>query len=217
MGKEKQQIVTDWAAFYRNQGMARKLSAILGIRSILHSVVRYAGQSVKIITELGGANTPYYKPLREQYPDAGIITLDREPDSDENFLQTVAKDTRFRSITIDLLRDDLPDHLLGCSDIVFSTGFIEHFSPRDTAELIRRHFALCRPGGLVIITFPTPSIFYRTLRSLLTLAKKWRFYDERPLSYEEVAATMSQHGELVERKLDFRLGLTQGKLGALKR
>lgn len=37
-------------------------------------------------------------------------------------------------------------------DLVFSIGFIEHFA--DTADVIRRHAALVRPGGTLFIVLP---------------------------------------------------------------
>ena len=145
-----QKTVTDWAGFYKNQGTARKLSALLGIRSILRSLVRNARSRLKIIIELGGANTPFYEPLRKRYPEAEIITLDREANTDTKYLQKTSGDIHLQRITIDILQDSLPEHLIGCSDCVLSTGLIEHFSPENKAKMIRRHLEWCRPGALCL-------------------------------------------------------------------
>jgi cyclopropane fatty-acyl-phospholipid synthase-like methyltransferase len=51
-------------------------------------------------------------------------------------------------------------------DVVFSVGLIEHFGERDMARLVELHQRWAADDGLVIIAVPTPTIFYRTLRTL---------------------------------------------------
>jgi len=53
------------------------------------------------------------------------------------------------------------------TDVVFSVGLVEHFDVVETHEAVLAHFDVLRPGGLAIITFPTPTLLYRTTRSLL--------------------------------------------------
>ena len=50
------------------------------------------------------------------------------------------------------------------ADVVFSVGLIEHFTPKDTRRAVLAHFDLLRPGGCVILTFPTPTRLYRVAR-----------------------------------------------------
>jgi SAM-dependent methyltransferase len=67
---------------------------------------------------------------------------------------------RFEAIGVDsgqvIEADALSEAFLaswqGGFDVVFSMGFVEHFT--DPAPVIARHVALCRPGGLVVVTVP---------------------------------------------------------------
>ncbi len=57
-------------------------------------------------------------------------------------------------IDADLRCEDLfkTSHPTESFDFVYSLGVIEHFS--DPGEVIRRHLALVRPGGIVLVTVP---------------------------------------------------------------
>jgi predicted SAM-dependent methyltransferase len=43
------------------------------------------------------------------------------------------------------------------ADICFSVGLIEHFTEEDLPRVVSAHFDVVRPGGLVVISFPTPT------------------------------------------------------------
>jgi hypothetical protein len=94
---------------------------------------------------------------------------------------------------------------------------IEHFDEPGTAQAIANHFRFVRPGGLVLITFPTPTWLYRGTRKLAEWSGQWRFHDERPLGFSEVEIALAQHGELLDRDLIWPIVLTQGVLLARKR
>jgi len=94
-------------------------------------------------------------------------------------------------------------------DLVYSIGLIEHFSPVETAIAIRRHFEAAHPGSLVIMTVPTPTVLYRAIRGAAEMLKMWQFPDERPLLFEEVHRTASEHGTLLHDEILWPLGLTQ--------
>jgi cyclopropane fatty-acyl-phospholipid synthase-like methyltransferase len=97
-------------------------------------------------------------------------------------------------------------------DVVYSVGLIEHFAPPATAQAIRTHFEWARPGGLVVISFPTPTWLYRVTRWCAERLGVWMFHDERPLSFEEVQTEMQRHGEFLGRDLIWPIVLTQGVL-----
>ena len=96
------------------------------------------------------------------------------------------------------------------ADIVFSVGLIEHFAAEQTAHVIGRHFSCVKPGGLVVITFPTPTFLYRITRTLAESAGLWRFPDERPLQWAEVLAEVVRHGMVLTTFTNWPLALTQG-------
>ncbi len=64
------------------------------------------------------------------------------------------------------------------ADVVFSIGLIEHFDPAGTRQAIEAHFALLKPGGYAIISYPTPTWLYRAARTLTEAAGLWKFHDE---------------------------------------
>jgi SAM-dependent methyltransferase len=86
------------------------------------------------------------------------------------------------------------------ADIVFSVGLVEHFNPAQTREAVLAHFNLLKPGGVAIITFPTPTALYRLARRLIEMAGMWKFPDERPLRPREVIDAIVQRGDLLWQK-----------------
>lgn len=98
----------------------------------------------------------------------------------------------------DLLKDPLPE--LHCN-LVFSAGLIEHFDQTGTKKLIRSHFQLVAPGGIVLLLFPVNTFLYRTTRRAAELFKLWIFHDERPLTSGEVAETALENGTLLHSEI----------------
>ena len=104
-----------------------------------------------------------------------------------------------------MLRLALPQRF----DLVFSVGLIEHFDPAGTQRAIAAHFDLLRPGGIAIITFPTPTRLYRISRRIAESFGQWAFPDERPLAFPEVAQAASPYGPLLYRHLIWPIVFTQ--------
>ena len=94
-------------------------------------------------------------------------------------------------------------------DVVFSFGLIEHFGPADTREAALAHYRLLRPGGILIISFPTPMLLYRAARALFELMGAWKFSDERALSRWEVRATIEEEATVLLEKTMWPFILTQ--------
>jgi SAM-dependent methyltransferase len=172
---------------------------------------RHGPPTVTSIFELGGANSCFYDAIRLRYPAAKYCAIDnntfglslleaRYPNTP--LLQTRNADGR-------TLTDTVAD-----GDIVFSVGLIEHFESEDTARIINKHFTLVRPGGIVIITFPTPTWLYRATRALAEGLGVWRFPDERPLTFDEVAGEVARLGTIVDRLVNWPIVLTQGVIVA---
>ncbi len=59
-------------------------------------------------------------------------------------------------------------------DVVFSCGFVEHFT--DHADVVRRHWEYVKPGGFLVVTVPVWSPFQRWIRNVMYT----------PAKYEEV-------------------------------
>lgn len=97
-------------------------------------------------------------------------------------------------------------------DVVISIGLIEHFSKDDTRQAVETHFFSCKPGGLVLLTFPTPTLSYRFIRACAEMAGVWGFPDERPLPFDEVLANVPTDGVVLQQSINWMIGLTQGIL-----
>jgi predicted SAM-dependent methyltransferase len=95
------------------------------------------------------------------------------------------------------------------ADIVFSVGLIEHFDAPRTRQAVLAHFDVLRPGGVAIITFPTPTLLYRLTRGLSEALGLWQFPDERPLKPAEVLGAVRERGEVLFVKTLWPLVLTQ--------
>jgi predicted SAM-dependent methyltransferase len=102
------------------------------------------------------------------------------------------------------------------ADVVFSVGLVEHFEPKETRAAVLAHFDLLRPGGIAIVTFPTPTRLYRATRALISALGMWQFPDERALDPREVTAAIRERGELVWEKTLWPLLLTQHLIVARK-
>lgn len=97
----------------------------------------------------------------------------------------------------------------GKYDFVYSVGLIEHF-PKDIQEIVvKNHFAFCKNGGYVMLTFPTPTTRYRVCRKLMELIGVWQFGDEVPLFTEEIEDLLCEQGEIIHSEINRKLFLTQ--------
>jgi SAM-dependent methyltransferase len=207
--------VTDWNQYYRNipatAAVIRKYTA-----AVLVSMIRRYGVPLETpglaIVEIGGANSCFIRPIL-----AAIRTrLYDVIDTNEFGLSLLAGrsgDTRpvrlFRQSVLDL-------SYAGKADLAFSVGLVEHFAPADTRTAILAHFDVLRPGGILILTFPTPTLLYRVTRRLIEICGMWKFPDERPLLPGEVLASIRERGEILCRKTLWPQILTQHLVVARK-
>lgn len=198
---------TDWDAYYRRPigpvQITRRISAAK-LRARLRAPLSQPDVSV---CELGGANSCFIDDFLKRDTVARYHVVDSNAYGAQLLRQRFQGDARVTVETADALELGQRD---GEFDIVYSIGLIEHFAPPDTARCISAHFALCRPGGVVLMTFPTPTWLYKAIRAAAEWAKMWRFPDERPLSFEEVVRTATHHGQLDHRSINWMIGLTQG-------
>jgi cyclopropane fatty-acyl-phospholipid synthase-like methyltransferase len=174
---------------------------------------RYAPRPTSSICEFGGANSCFYDDIRCAYPDALYTAVDSN-ELGLRLLEKRASGQRTRALRYDLT--SMPGGLIE-ADVVFSVGLIEHFDREQTAHVIDHHFRCATPGGLVIVTFPTPTWLYRATRNLAEAAGMWRFPDERPLLAGEVLASVNRNGRVLTQFTNWPVILTQGVVAASAR
>ena len=205
--------VTDWTAYYRKK--KSRFSAYtqqITMKIITGAVGRCCGKEEKNglkILELGGGRSCFAGQVcRMQNVDAYDI-------ADSNSLAVslfnrMELDSRSHSgMKLDLLDRTAGSRLLHKYDFVFSVGLAEHFQGQDIEGIIRRHFDFCRPDGTVMVTFPTPTKKYRTVRRCMEILGVWQFHDETPLRYGDVRDIFEMNGTVMECFINRRLPLTQ--------
>ena len=178
---------TDWERYY-TEPLPTAYPARAVVRRNLLRLIRETGLKEGFsAAEFGGGGSCFCGAVKKAFRpgkytvydscQAGIAAFLRKHPSDEAVLADLLKNT--------------PEEKY---DLVFSIGMIEHFSPEETAKLIRTHFEAAKPGGFVILLFPTPTVLYRVTRRLSELLGLWQFPDERPIKPEEVRRTADRYG-----------------------
>jgi putative flippase GtrA len=202
---------TDWDAYYDAPVQTAHITRKFTQAMLIGHMRRFAeAHPVRRICELGGANSCFFAGIRAAFRDALYTIVDTNQKGLDLFRAQHQADAAVELINGDVLAlEQRP-----ASDIVFSTGLIEHFSTEGTAQAIRAHFASARPGALVIITFPTPTWLYGLTRGAAELLGIWKFPDERPLTLAEVRQEMAKHGHVLHESINWAVVLTQGVIVA---
>jgi trans-aconitate methyltransferase len=205
---------TDWGAYYRRPAIFSRLTRRITRHAIVREAARAApGKALASIVELGGGNSVFLRAFRKRFPDAVLTAIDTNALGLHLLQAQLAGDSRLLVINQDVLAS-LGDPL--GADLVFSVGLVEHFDPERTARAVERHFAHACPGGLVVITFPTPTWLYRLVRHAAERAGVWTCPDERALQVDEVAATVKRYGEILRVFVNWPIVLTQAVIVARK-
>jgi glycosyltransferase involved in cell wall biosynthesis len=202
---------TDWDAYYRRRPGVAGLTRRYTIARLLGAIGRHAPAPRKAV-ELGGANSCFFPDFRKAHPQAAYHIVD----SNRTGLDLFARSNPGAPAVTLEERDVLAPAPGGDADLCLSIGLIEHFGPEGTAAAIRAHFDAVRPGGVVVISFPTPTWLYRAARGAVELAGRWRFTDERPLGFAEVLEQVARHGQVLETFVNWPIVLTQGVVVARK-
>jgi SAM-dependent methyltransferase len=207
--------VTDWNLYYKNvpatATVTRKYTA-----AVLVSMIRQYGVALETsglsIVEIGGANSCFIDPIRAMVGTRLYDVID----TNEFGLSLLARRSRDTGL-VGLFRQSVLDlSYQGNADLVFSVGLVEHFTPAETRTAILAHFDVLRPGGILIITFPTPTLLYRVTRRLIEMCGRWKFPDERPLLPGEVLKSIRERGEILYQKTLWPQILTQHLVVARK-
>lgn len=206
---------TDWDHYYRSVPATAKITRKYTTSVLLSMIRRYANagdNSGLSIVEIGGANSCFVQAIL-----ANIRTRQYDViDTNELGLSLLARRVA-GSPTVRLFRQDVLDlSYREKADLVFSVGLVEHFTPAETRAAILAHFDVLRPGGTLVITFPTPTLLYRLTRKSIEMLGMWEFPDERPLLPDEALAAIRERGEVLFQKTLWPQVLTQHLVVARK-
>jgi SAM-dependent methyltransferase len=206
---------TDWDSYYKSVPPTARLTRKYTTGVLLSYLERYGSDGAKRVVEIGGANSCFIDAILAEFRPSSYDVVD----TNDYGLSLLRR--RFgANATVGLHRESvlaLPP-AIGGADVAFSVGLVEHFDPRGTARAVQAHLQAVRPGGLVLITFPTPTWLYRAVRGVLEMLGLWKFPDERPLRPVEVRrAIESAGGEVVEGRTLWPLVLTQHVIVARRR
>jgi SAM-dependent methyltransferase len=195
---------TDWDNYYINRTISQStVTRRITGRLIVKKIKEYEPSKPQTIVEFGGGDSCFYEKFRESFPGVKYIVIDNSTVGVEKFREKAGSGAE--AVCWNILEPF--DEWLG--DIVYSVGLIEHFAPDQTAACIRSHFQAVRPGGIVLLSYPSPTALYRAIRFVAEWLKIWRFVDERPLLYAEVSEEVCKYGSVLWRGMNWGIGLTQ--------
>ena len=197
--RRAKEAATDWDHYYRSTPPTAHLTRRYTAAVLVDALRRFGGK-IEQLVEFGGANSCFLEKIETEIAPREYHVVDTNA-----YGLSLLRDRRVtahqqdcRALTIDLN-----------ADAVFSIGLIEHFDSAGTREAVRSHFALLRPGGCAIISFPTPTPLYRVARWLTEAVGAWKFPDERPLDRDEVIAAAREFGRVEFEKVLWPIVFTQ--------
>lgn len=199
---------TDWATYYKSPAKTSSITRKITSKKIIDCFRKYADSATNCsIIELGGANSCFFQDIQDHITPSQYTIVDNSEAGLSQFQKTYPQARNHK-----LICDDILDRSFKVerADICFSVGLIEHFDEPETRLAIKAHFESVKPGGLVLMTFPTPTWLYCASRRTIELLGKWIFHDERPLTMKEVVSEAGKYGELVFKHVNWPIILTQG-------
>lgn len=199
---------TDWTKYYsRKKSFFSEFTQKYTMRKIFsfYDCAVTDLKNIKIM-ELGGGNSCFaeeFCALRDVYQ---YDIIDNNHLATALFNKKELKVSSHTGILHDLTHDiyNEPSY-----DFVYSIGLIEHFSPEKRKKVIENHFSICKQNGHVLISFPTPTFKYRFWRKFMELIHVWSFWDEIPLTMEDIKDNLEKYGKIVRLELNRNLFLTQ--------
>jgi putative flippase GtrA len=205
---------TDWNLYYKSVPPTAKITRRITASVLTDAIRKHLGRTrPDTVIELGGANSCFLSAIEKNIGFGTYHVVDKN----RYGLRLLEERYSDSANVITHEGDVLGDPSVRGADLVFSVGLVEHFSPSGTSRAIGTHFEMAKPGGLVLVSFPTPTWLYRAARSLTEAAGAWKFPDERPLSPDEVATTMRQYGDILAEKTIWPIVFTQHLIVARRR
>jgi SAM-dependent methyltransferase len=200
------QVKTDWDRYYEKPYKTASFSRPITIKHVLGYLKKYAPKDRPFtITEFGGGNSCFYETFANELKPQTYYIVDNNQTGLDAFRSRIGE----REDTVLLNRDIMDCKADWQSDVVYSVGLIEHFLAPDTRKAVLAHLQVLKPGGLLILGFPTPTFLYRITRKMAEILGLWIFHDERPLKREEVLETVKPYGSVLESDILWPIFLTQ--------
>jgi putative flippase GtrA len=205
---------TDWDQYYERPYKTAIFTRKITERLLVELIRKHAPGGLQgiSIAELGGANSCFYQGIKQQVGPRQYHVFDNNALGLEKLKNAAGSDQGLHLHLQDVLSMTATEQ----HEVAFSVGLIEHFEKRGTKKAIEAHFQLLKPGGLAIISFPTPTLVYRLARWAAERTRTWIFHDERPLSRGEVVSTIDKLGEIVFEKINWPVIFTQRVIVARK-
>ena len=207
---------TDWTRYYEKPFVTAHVTRRITAHRIAKMVLAAGGFPERYgrIIELGGGNSSFCDTFMDRLYVQFYTVVDSNPRGTLLFWMKHPDSFNYPIVCADILTLDTAS--VAHADLVFSVGLVEHFSEEQTKIAIRRHFELAKPGGLVLITFPVPTFSYRIIRCAAEKLGIWRFPDERPIQLEDAVRLCAEYGEVIAKRLNRAILLTQGIVLARK-
>jgi len=204
---------TDWTRYYESPFITAHITRRITGNRIADMISAAGFPEGGSCIELGGGNSVFCSLLMRRLLASHYLAVDSNPSGVELFRRK-HPGPETETLCADVLTLDTAS--IEPADLVFSVGLVEHFPEEQTKPAIRRHFELAKPGGLVLITFPVPTLSYRLIRRTAETLGIWRFPDERPIQLEDAIRLCAEHGEILTKRLNRAILLTQGIVLARK-
>jgi hypothetical protein len=201
---------TDWNTYYTHPNKTAQFTRKITGRVLVHYIKKYVGTNDFTIVELGGGNSCFFELLEQSFSPREYIVVDNNQAGLSKFIERTGEYKHVSAYYGDVLDMNLSLK----ADLVFSIGLIEHFSVEETRKAIMSHFKVAGAGGIVIMSFPTPTALYRLTRKASELMGLWIFHDERPLRINEVINMANKYGEVLDQRMIWSIFLTQGVIVA---
>ncbi len=199
---------TNWNHYYKKKSIVSTYAQGIQRKYILAMLKKNVKmKKIKNIVELGGADSCFYETAKKIFPLKSFCIIDNSIVGLENFKKLhQGEGVEIKLSNCDLLNDKVE---IEKADLCYSLGLIEHFNKKNTAKVIGAHFDCVQPNGYTMISFPTPTFKYRTVRRIMEILGVWQFWDERPLLCGEVEKVIKNYGVIVDKCLMKRMPLTQ--------
>jgi putative flippase GtrA len=218
----KHKEVTDWTAYYKKK---KSFFSTFTQKATLKILKKYINKTISSLNmeknndafsllELGGGNSCFADELCDKCKIRKYDIIDNNKYA-TNLFKEKRIDAEHEAYCINLL--EAPEEDIKQYDFVYSIGLIEHFLGDDIRMVIDQHFARTKNGGVVLISFPTPTIKYRFVRGIMEVLGVWQFADENPLRFDEVKDYFERNGMIEEHFLNNKLPLTQYVVVAKKK
>lgn len=177
------------------------------LKKLVSIIMAYQEDKLLEVMEIGGGNSCFAEGFCQRLKVRGYSVID----NNELAVKLVKdKHPAVRCYCLDILNQkELQDNVQDYYDVVYSIGLIEHFRGENIKKVIEAHFGMVKEDGIVIISFPTPTLQYRITRKLMEFIHVWQFHDEKPLKWEEVRQYFEKNGNVLYRKINRKLPLTQ--------